>query len=133
MDAARACIITGNTRSQERRPAWDTVVDDLTNIKDGDTAGWRYFDFTSKNAAKFTCKTWGKNLAGKIEIHLDKADGELIGTCDIAPTTENVAYGIHSCAVKPVTGIHGLVFVFKAAAPDAARPDLFNLEWFVFD
>lgn len=133
MDAARACLITGNARSQERRPAWDTVVDSLTNIKDGDTAGWRYFDFTGKNATKFTCKTWGKNLAGKVEIHLDKADGELIGTCDIAPATENTAYAIHSCAVKPLTGTHGLIFVFKAATPDPARPDLFNLDWFVFD
>lgn len=133
MEAARACVMSGNVHIQERRPAWDTIVDDLIGIKDGDTASWRYFDFAGKNAAKFTCKTWGANLAARIELHLDKADGELIGTCDIVPTAETVAFGIHSCTVKPVSGVHALVMVFKAAQPDATKPNLMDLEWFVFD
>ena len=46
---------------------WDTVVDDHTNIKDGDTAGWRGSDFTGKRAAKFTCNTWGKTSPVNLE------------------------------------------------------------------
>lgn len=132
MEAARACLMSGNVRVTDRTLAAGATVEYLAGIKDGDTATWRYFDFTGKQMTQFTCKTWGKNQAAKIEIHLDKADGELIGTCDLAPLQDEVAYGIHTAAIKPVTGIHALVLVFKAATPEAARPDLLNLEWVVF-
>ena len=132
MDAARACLMSGNVRVMDRTMAAGATVEDLAFIKDGDTATWRYFDFKRKGVSRFTCKTWGGNLPAKIEIHLDKADGELIGECDLLPSQDGVAYSIHTAEVKAVSGIHALVFVFRAAQPDARKPDLCSLEWFMF-
>lgn len=132
MDAARACQMTGNARVMSRAMDGGTV-EDLASAKDGDTMVYRDFDFTNRKVARFTCKTWARNLTAKLELHLDKADGELIGTCDLASADGSTAFTIHSASVNPLTGIHSLVLVVKAATPDTSRPDLFNLEWFVFD
>ncbi len=133
MDAARACLMSGGVCAMPRAMPDGNTVEDLAGIRDGDTMTWRCFDFTGKKVARFTCKTWGKNLAAKIEIHLDKAGGELIGTFDLAHSTENVAYDIHTATVKPVSGVHALVLVARAAEADAKKADLFNLEWFVLE
>lgn len=133
MEAARACLMSGHVRVLDYTQSAGTPVEYLAAIKDGDTATWRYFDFTGKEAIRFTCKTWGRNRAAKIEIHLDRADGELLGSCELVPSQDEVAYAIHASPVKPATGVHALVLVFKAATPEAARPELLNLEWFVFD
>jgi hypothetical protein len=133
MDAARACLMSGHVRAMSRAMPDGNTVEDLAFVRDGDTMTWRYFDFTGKKIARFICKTWDKNLAAKIEIHLDRADGELIGTCDLAPFAENVAFNIHPTAIKPVSGVHALVLVARATEPAAKPLDLLNLEWFVFD
>jgi hypothetical protein len=129
MDAARACLMSGNVRVTERRMAAGATVEELSCVRDGDTATWRYFDFNGKGAKRFVCKTWGKNKGANIEIHLDKADGTLIGTCNLTSNTGEVAYGIHATAVKSVKGVHALVFVFRGAPGQ----DLLNLEWFAFE
>ena len=44
-----------------------------------------------------------------------------------------VAYAIHQTEVKPATGKHALVLVFKAAGQTGTvSEDLMNLEWFTF-
>lgn len=42
------------------------------------------------------------------------------------------AYAIHETEIKPVTGKHAVVLVFRAADPAMQEQDLMNLEWFVF-
>jgi arabinoxylan arabinofuranohydrolase len=114
-----------------RRPDNDIPVEYLSAIRDGDYAYWKYFDFTGKKVNHFTCKTWGNNLAGQIEIRLDRPDGELIGTCVVEPMQDEVAYSVHETNIKPVTGTHALVLVFKAKSK-GQNLDLLNLEWFIF-
>jgi len=133
MDAARACLMSGNVMVTVRRPDNDIPVEYLSAIRDGDHAFWKYFDFTGKEVNHFVCKTWGKNLAGKIEIRLDRPDGELIGTCNLAPIQGEVAYSINEANIKSVSGIHALVLAFKANKPEDKNLDLMNLEWFSFD
>ncbi len=133
MDAARACLMSGRVRVMYARSPSKVLYEYLAKIKPGDTATWRYFDFTGKNVTRFTCKTLGKNLAGKIEIHLDKADGPLIGTCEIAASPPEAESAIHTTAIQPVTGVHALVMKFVATTPDPKFPSLFDMEWFVFD
>lgn len=133
MEAARACLMSGNVMVAVRRPVNDTPVEYLAAIRDGDHAYWKYYDFTNTKVNHFTCKTWDKNLAAQIEIRLDSPEGELIGTCPISPMTGETAYAIHETAVKPVTGKHAVVLVFKSADPSIKDQDLMNLEWFVFD
>lgn len=133
MDASRACLMSGNVMVAVRRPANDIPVEYLSEIRDGDYAYWKYYDFTNTGVNHFTCKTWDKNKAAKIEIRLDSPEGELIGTCDVTPMDGDVAYAIHEAVIKPVTGKHALVLVFKSTDPNVKGEDLMNLEWFVFE
>ena len=133
MDAARACLLSGHTTVVVRRPAHSNPVEYLSAIRNGDCAYWKYFDFTGMEVNSFICKTWGKNAAGTIEIRLDKPDGELIGTCELQPMNGDVAYSVHRTKVKPVTGVHALVLVFKNNDPSMTGQDFMNLEWFMFE
>lgn len=133
MDAARACLMSGNMTVAVRRPADDIPVEYLSEIRNGDCACWKYYDFDASMVTHFVCKTWGKNQAGKIEIHLDDPAGELLGTCEVASMDGEVAYAIHETEIKPATGKRALVLVFKAASPASNGQDLMNLEWFTFE
>lgn len=133
MDAARACLMSGNVYVTDRRPANDLVVEYLADIRNGDTATWKYFDFSTKKAISFSCKTWGNNAAGTIEIRLDKADGELIGTCEMKEMKDSVAYSIHSSKIKSISGKHAIVLVFKNTNEAEKTTTLCNLEWFIFN
>ncbi|MBO9619842.1 MAG: family 43 glycosylhydrolase [Niabella sp.] len=132
MDAARACLMSGNVMVTVRRPPNDIAVEQLAAIRDGDNAYWKYFDFTKKAISKFTCKTWGNNQDATIEIRLNKPDGELIGTVQVPVMENETAYTIHTTAVKKVSGVHALVLVFKARSTADIKKDLLNLEWFEF-
>lgn len=133
MDAARACLMHGNVMVEVRRPAHDIPVEYLAAIRDGDYAYWKYYDFTGHDINGFTCKTWDKNRASRIEIRLDAPDGELIGTCRLEPMDGETAYSIHHADIKPVSGKHAVVLVFRADDGTPADSDLMNLEWFQFD
>ncbi len=133
MDAARACLMSGNVMVSVRRPENDIPVEYLSAIRDGDHAYWKYYDFTDTDVSHFVCKTWNENRAAKIEIRLDSPQGELLGVCDIAPMDGQVAYAIHETKIKPVTGKHALVLVFKSVESEMEKTDLMNLEWFVFE
>lgn len=66
-------------------------------------------------------------IGGKIEIHLDSKEGELLGVCDIKATGDLNTWKEYKTKVKKVTGVHNVVFVFKG---DGAS--LFNLDWWMF-
>jgi arabinoxylan arabinofuranohydrolase len=132
MDAARACLLSGNVRVEERRPKTDAVVDVLAKVRAGDTATWRFFDFDKAKVTRFTCRTRDTSRAAKIEIHLDRADGELLGMCDLPASRPSVGYSIATTSLsKTPTGKHALVLVAKS--DESAKTDLFDLEWIAFD
>lgn len=57
----------------------------------------------------------------------------MLGVCDLEAMNDEVAYAIHETDIKPVTGKHALVLVFKAAElAGTGEEDLMNLEWFTF-
>jgi hypothetical protein len=132
MDAARACLMSGNVMVKVRRPENDIPVEYLASIRDGDCAYWKYYDFSDSKVSRFICKTWDRNEASKIEIRLDSPEGELIGTCDVPKMNGETAYSIHETSVKPVTGKHAVVLVFRKDGSVPADQDLMNLEWFLF-
>lgn len=131
MDAARACQLSGNLTVRCRRPADDIPVEYLANIRHGDHAIWRYYDFDKTEALHFMCKTWGKTLDAVIEIRLDSPQGTLLGTCPIGAMQGDVAYEIHSANVATAKGVHALVLVFKSPS-GKTDADLINLEWLRF-
>lgn len=133
MDAVRACLMEGNVRVKVHRPAHDVPVEYLAGIQDGDYAYWKYYDFDLAKVNYFVCKTWDKNKAAKIEIRLDAPDRELIGTCEVKPMQEEVAYAIHETKIKSVRGgKHALVLVFRGTDKIDIESALMNLEWFTF-
>ncbi|MGN1214580.1 MAG: family 43 glycosylhydrolase [Bacteroidaceae bacterium] len=132
MDAARACLMSGNVMVSVRYPEYDCPVEFLADIRNGDCAYWKYYDFSKEKVNRFICKTYDSNKAAKIEIRLDRPDGELIGECSLSPNRGETAYAIHETTVKPVSGIHALVLVFKSANPSDSDENLMNLEWFRF-
>ncbi|HOW69496.1 MAG TPA: carbohydrate-binding protein [Phycisphaerae bacterium] len=63
---------------------------------------------------------------GTIEIRLDKADGELLGTCAIPNTGDWQSWSSFIARIKPVDGTKTLCLVFKAPRPSALNAGL----WF---
>ena len=103
----------------------------MAEIRDGDYAYWKYYDFDQAEVKRFICKTWDNNRAAKIELRLDSPEGELIGVCELEPMQGETAYVLHEASVKSVKGKHALVMVFRGD-PLAKEEDIMNLEWFTF-
>ena len=51
---------------------------------------------------------------GQIELRLDKADGELLGTCDVAVTGDWQKWQSFTAKIKPTAGKKNLCLVFKS-------------------
>lgn len=122
IDAARACLLTGNVRIQ----ALTTNTEGLTQIRPGDTAAYKYLDF-GDGAGSFTVKTRGEAGGGQIRLHLDEPDGPMIGACDIPPCSNAAGWATHTCPVQRASGVHALYLAFSGATEP-----LFTLEWFTF-
>lgn len=133
MEAYRACLLSGHVKPVVRRPEHDVPVEYLAEIRSGDHAWWKYYDFSAQKVSKFICKTWGPNQTATIEIRLDAPDGKLIGTCRLSAMEGETAYSIYETDIEPTEGKHALVLVFKADAGEPEDADLLNLEWFTFD
>lgn len=97
----------------------------MTKIHNKDYIKVRCVDFGDAGADFFTASVSSKNDAS-IEIHVDKQDGELIGTLKISNT--NGAWKEIECEVTNIVGEHDLFFVFKGAD----RTELFDFDYWYF-
>lgn len=95
------------------RPNTENGGMQLTAIDDGDWVALGNVDFED-GAVGFTVNAVSEN-GGAVEIRLDSADGELIGTAEIGGDGKYTDYG---CEVKSVSGIHKLFLVFKGSGSD---------------
>ena len=66
---------------------------------------------------------------GTLEIHLDKADGALVGEV-VIPAGDGNTWEEYSCNVEGAQGIHDLYFVFKGAGSGISQ--LFELDYWQF-
>lgn len=121
-------------RVQAETMAWSEGVKSAKNDKIGvfvnqidnnDYIEVQAVDF-NKGAKSFQVSA-ASITGGKIEIHLDTKEGELLGVCDIKSTGDLNTWKEYKTKVKKVTGVHNVVFVFKG---DGAS--LFNLDWWIF-
>jgi arabinoxylan arabinofuranohydrolase len=109
----------------------ETVKDEekgvyVTNINNCDYIKVRSVDF-GKGAKKFEASVAVDSVGGKIEIHLDRIDGKLLGVCDVKNIGGLQSWDTQSCKVKKTNGIHDLFFIFKGN-----QGDLFNFDWWQF-
>ena len=78
-------------------------------------------------SASVACDTKpGTAQCGRIELHLDRADGPVIGTVLLSYTTG--AWKNETIAVNHANGLHDLYFVFKGASADCQS----KLDWWQF-
>ncbi len=97
----------------------------ITKIHNNDYIKVRCLDFGDMGADFFTASVSSRGEAS-IEIHLDKQDGELIGTLKVENT--NGAWRELECEVANTIGKHDIFFVFKGAA----NTELFNFDYWYF-
>ncbi|MEI6783275.1 MAG: carbohydrate-binding protein [Verrucomicrobiota bacterium] len=63
---------------------------------------------------------------GQIELRLDSANGELVGTCAVADTGDWQGWQSFRAAIKPTSGVKNLCLVFRPPMPKPASGGL----WF---
>lgn len=97
----------------------------INKIHNNDYIKVRCLDFGEMGADFFTASVSSKNNAS-IEIHLDKQDGELIGTLKVENT--NGAWREIECEVANTIGKHDIFFVFKGAS----NVELFDFDYWYF-
>jgi arabinoxylan arabinofuranohydrolase len=98
----------------------------VTKINNGDYIKVRCVDF-GKGATTFEASVASATKGGQIEIRLNSADGELLGTLDVKNTGGVDKWAVQVCKVKAAIGILDLYFVFKGG-----EGDLFNFDWWRF-
>jgi arabinoxylan arabinofuranohydrolase len=116
--------------STERSLALGSMVSsvnlDVTSINNGDWLAVSKADFGS--GAKSFKANIASTVGGKIEIHLDSVDGQLIGNLNVNPTGGEQNWKEMQCSVNAVSGVHNVYFKFVG---NGTR-NLFNMDYWQF-
>jgi arabinoxylan arabinofuranohydrolase len=126
--AWRACLLAGQVHSRSMQPGANCLSfsEHLTMIHDGDWAAFKYIDFGG-GVAGFQASAASLTYGGVIELHLDRPDGDLVGTCQVSRTGGWQLWKKFACPVQGVDGIHALYLAFHGRAGR-----LFDLQDFSF-
>ncbi|HVO72812.1 MAG TPA: family 43 glycosylhydrolase [Ignavibacteriaceae bacterium] len=113
----------------ERNIPWDKgrkIADRLfvTNVHNGDYIQVKGVDF-SKGASSVEVNV-ASLYGGKIEIHSDKLDGQILGIVNVNTSAEGDVWKTVKAPVNDIQGMHDLFFLFKG------EKDLFNFDWWRF-
>ena len=101
---------------------------DVTSINNGDWLAVSDADFGNNGAASLKANV-ASTKGGKIEVHLDSVDGDLIGTLNVDSTGDNQEWKIIECNLdKSVQGIHSIFFKFTGEGTS----NLFNFDYWQF-
>ena len=95
-------------------------------IENGDYVRVSGVDF-GDGAASFHASVASNGSGGKIELHLDSADGRQIGACDVPVTGGWQNWTMTDCEVSGASGTHDLYLVFTGGSSY-----LFNVDWWQF-
>ena len=117
--AGRACGLRGHIRIREEEGA-----EVLGGIRDGDTAVWKYLDFSRRGARRILLDIipgGSGNSGGWIEVRSDSADGRLLGRIAV-PAGEGRQ--TVSSRIRKVRGVHALHLTFRSAGEDVPPGDL---------
>lgn len=103
----------------------------LTRLTHGDCIFYRYLDFGS-GVREFVCSAASHRTACGLEIHIDGAEGPVIGRCEIGDTGGFGPWNWQTfrCQVEPVTGVHEVCL--KVLSHRWDREWLCDLDWLQF-
>ncbi|MBA3936765.1 MAG: ThuA domain-containing protein [Planctomycetes bacterium] len=94
-----------------------------------DNGDWMKFaDIGLDGTTKMTFRVASAGSGGTIEVHLDKPEGDLIGSAEVKPTGDWQKWAEVQGTVKDPGGVHDLYLVFKGPGGG-----LFNLNWMRFE
>jgi|GEM_PF-319647 len=100
---------------------------DVGQIEAGDWVKYAGVDF-GKGASQFEVRVTSPIDGGKIELHLDRLDGPIIGVCSVPNTGGWQTWQTAECAVNNASGKHDLYFKFMGPGTTG----LFNIDWYRF-
>jgi arabinoxylan arabinofuranohydrolase len=110
------------TESNDKVGVYVTRIKDLTYIE---VAG---VEFGADGASSFTANVASVASDGTIELHLDRADGPLLGKLSVVATGGMNEWREMTTPISRATGTHDLFFVFRGSADRA----LFNFDHWLF-
>jgi arabinoxylan arabinofuranohydrolase len=122
-------------REEAETMAWESGVETakndevgvyVTDIDNDDYIKVRSVNFRKK-AKSFQANVAPISKGGIIEIRIDGLTGTLLGTLKAGNTGGSQKWGVQSCGIVGVKGVHDLYFVFKGGAGN-----LFNFDWWKF-
>ena len=125
IEAEWACGLTGNTFISTKNE-FDESTEELSEIKNGDTAVYKYINFNNK-LSKIKFKTYAAN-GGVIEVRIDSIQGKKIAEVNIENKNENIHFQIDETSIVPSDGKHAVYLIFKGEV----NKTLFNIDWFTF-
>ncbi len=100
-----ACVLRGELFITEK----DIFTRVITNIKDGNVFGYKYFDLGEDytgDSLTLAMKVRGMGVYTTVSVYADSCDEEnKIGTLKIGPGD-----GVYTCKLKNITGRHALYF-----------------------
>ncbi|GHT40056.1 endo-1,4-beta-xylanase [Bacteroidia bacterium] len=86
----------------------------VTAMKNESYIRVRDVDFRQKGAIRFTARLGTThNDPVRLEIHLDRIDGEPVGTIKVPRTGGNDRWELRTVDVPKITGIHDIYFIIK--------------------
>jgi arabinoxylan arabinofuranohydrolase len=98
----------------------------VTSIENNDSIKVESVNFLT-GAVSFSARVAAAGAGGSIELHLDSASGNLLGTCAVPNTGGAQEWQTVNCTVSGATGTKDLVLVFKGGSGS-----LFNLDSWQF-
>ena len=102
----------------------------LSHIEQGDWVRYANVDFGPTGATGFTARVATPLDGGAIELHLDRLDGPLVGTCPVPKTGGWQTWQDASCHVMGARGTHFLYMKF--VGPAGSKGGLFNFDRYQF-
>jgi len=116
LEACRACLLSGQVRTAATGAVGEGAAagawsEHLTWIHDGDWAAYKYLDFGA-GVTSFHAEVASLSYGGRIEVRCDRADGPLVGTCEVPRTGGWEAWTSVRCSVRGAEGVRALYLVF---------------------
>jgi hypothetical protein len=99
-------------------------------IEHGDWARYERVDL-GQRTEHLEIRVASASEGGVIEVRLESAKGELLGTCPVRNTGDWQSWALVKARIKPVSGIKNVCLLFKSAKPVVSpSPSLRQALWF---
>lgn len=99
----------------------------VVDVNNGEYICVRGVNFGKNKARRFEVSALPLE-GGNLKIRLDAPDGKIVGNVNIPQGNETSKYGLYSCEVNAVSGIHDLYLSFEGEN----NKDLFELDYWKF-